>query len=239
MIKIAICDDDKNIINMLKEVIINYGKMYGYYFKIETFECGKTLEKILKDEIFDIIFLDIELNGILGIDIGNKLRENINNYLTKIIYVSSHTNYALAAYDTMPTDFIFKPLKIEKIEKSISNVLKVINFTKKEFIYTINRKINKVLLTDILYFESYRNIVKIYTIDGREDKFYSTLKQVMDSLNSQIFIQQHKSYIVNIEYISKIEKNDIILFNQQKIPISRYKIKYLKEMILSYERDMK
>ncbi len=239
MIKIAICDDDKNIINTLKEVIINYGKMHGYYFNIKTFECGKTLEKILKDEIFDIIFLDIELNGILGIDIGNKLRENINNYLTKIIYVSSHTNYALDAYDTMPTDFIFKPLKIEKIEKSISNVLKVINFTKKEFIYTINRKINKVLLTDILYFESYRNIVKIYTIDGREDKFYSTLKQVMDSLNSQIFIQQHKSYIVNIEYISKIEKNDIILFNQQKIPISRYKIKYLKEMILSYERDMK
>ena len=239
MIKIAICDDDKNIINTLKEVIINYGKMHGYYFNIETFECGKTLEKILKDEIFDIIFLDIELNGILGIDIGNKLRENINNYLTKIIYVSSHTNYALDAYDTMPTDFIFKPLKIEKIEKSISNVLKVINFTKKEFIYTINRKINKVLLTDILYFESYRNIVKIYTIDGREDKFYSTLKQVMDSLNSQIFIQQHKSYIVNIEYISKIEKNDIILFNQQKIPISRYKIKYLKEMILNYERDIK
>ena len=239
MIKIAICDEDKNIINTLKEVIINYGKMHGYYFNIKTFECGKTLEKILKDEIFDIIFLDIELNGILGIDIGNKLRENINNYLTKIIYVSSHTNYALDAYDTMPTDFIFKPLKIEKIEKSISNVLKVINFTKKEFIYTINRKINKVLLTDILYFESYRNIVKIYTIDGREDKFYSTLKQVMDSLNSQIFIQQHKSYIVNIEYISKIEKNDIILFNQQKIPISRYKIKYLKEMILSYERDMK
>ena len=239
MIKIAICDDDKNIINTLKEVIINYGKMHGYYFNIKTFECGKTLEKILKDEIFDIIFLDIELNGILGIDIGNKLRENINNYLTKIIYVSSHTNYALDAYDTMPTDFIFKPLKIEKIEKSISNVLKVINFTKKEFIYTINRKINKVLLTDILYFESYRNIVKIYTIDGREDKFYSTLKQVMDSLNSQIFIQQHKSYIVNIEYISKIEKNDIILFNQQKIPISRYKIKYLKEMILNYERDIK
>ena len=239
MIRIAICDDNIDIIKQLKDIILNYGKTNGYQFNIKTFNSGQELEKNMKNEIFDIIFLDVELDGILGIDIGKKLRDDINNYSTKIIYVSSHQHYAISAYDSMPTDFISKPFKIEKVEKSISNVLKLLNFIKKDFIYNSNGKTNKVLLNDIVYFESYRNVVKIVTIDGKEDKFYSTLKQVMDSLNSQIFIQQHKSYIVNIEYISKIEKNDIILFNQQKIPISRYKIKYLKEMILSYERDMK
>lgn len=239
MVNIAICDDDSDIINELKQIITEYDKLYMYNFNIETFDCGKTLEKNLREKIFDIIFLDIELNGVLGIDIGARLRENINNYSSKIIYVSSHTQYAASAYDTMPTDFIFKPLKKEKVEKSISNVLKLINFTKKEFSYNSSGTVNKVLLNDILYFESYRNTMKMYTVDNNEHSFYSTLKQVIDTLSSKMFIQQHKSYIVNIEYIAKIEKNEITLFNGVKLPISRDKVRYVKEMILNYERYTK
>ena len=236
MIKIAICDDSIDIIKQLKDIILNYEKINGYQFNIKTFNSGQELEKNMKNEIFDVIFLDVELDGILGIDIGKKLRDDINNYSTKIIYISSHQHYAISAYDSMPTDFISKPFKIEKVEKSISNVLKLLNFIKKDFIYNSNGKTNKVLLNDIVYFESYRNVVKIVTIDGKEDKFYSTLKQVMNNINSKTFIQQHKSFIVNIEYITKIEKNTIILVNNQGIPISRDKIKYVKQMILNYER---
>lgn len=239
MLKIAICDDDINIINELKEILENYSKKNKYEFDIKIFNCGKILEKILQIEVFDVIFLDVELNDVLGLDIGYNLRENINNYLTKIIYVSSHIHYAALAYETLPTDFIFKPLRVEKVEKSIYNVLKLINLTREEFVYNINGITNKILLSRILYFESYRNIIKIYTIDGKEDKFYSTLKQVIQNIKSKNFIHQHKSYIVNIEYISKIEKNDIILCNDEKIPISRDKVKYVKEAILNYERDLR
>ena len=156
MIKIAICDDNIDIIKQLKDIILNYEKINGYQFNIKTFNSGQELEKNMKNEIFDIIFLDVELDGILGIDIGKKLRDDINNYSTKIIYVSSHQHYAISAYDSMPTDFISKPFKIEKVEKSISNVLKLLNFIKKDFIYNSNGKTNKVLLNDIVYFESYR-----------------------------------------------------------------------------------
>lgn len=238
MIKIAICDDNIDIVNELKGIILNYEKMNCYKFDIKIFNSGKELENKVKNEIFDIIFLDVELDGVLGIDIGSKLREDMNNYFTKIIYVSSYQHYAMSAYNSMPTDFITKPFKIEKVEKSISNVLKLLNFVNKDFVYNSNGKINKVLLSNITYFESYRNIVKIFTIYGKEDKFYSSLKQVINNINSKMFIQQHKSFIVNIEYISKIEKNSIILVNNQEIPISRDKIKYVKQMILKYERHL-
>lgn len=239
MIKIAICDDDINIIKELNRIITDYGKINNYEFHIKTFNKGIEIENELNRTNFDIIFLDIELNDRLGIDIGYNLREKNNNYKTKIIYISSYTQYAISAYKTMPTDFICKPLKKEEIEKSISNVLKILELTQKTFTYSNNGIVNKILLTNILYFESFKNTIKICTLNKEEHQFYSTLKEVIKKVDSQNFIHQHRCYLVNIEYILKIEKNFTILCNNDSIPISRDKIKILKEMILNYERSLR
>lgn len=239
MINIAICDDDSNIVEELNKIVLDYGVNNNYKFYVKTYNCGIDLEKHLINSDFDIIFLDIELNDRLGTDIGYNLRENTNNYKSKIIYVSSHTQYAISAYKTMPTDFICKPLKKDEVEKSISNVLKILEIINKNFTYTNNGVVNKILLSDILYFESFKNTVKIYTLKGKEYIFYSTLKEVIKKVDSKNFIQQHRCYLVNIEYISTIEKNSIILCNNKIIPISRDKIKFLKERILSYERELR
>ena len=238
MIIISIVDDDINICKQLKQILLEYSNNNCLQFEINIFNEAEDFIKTLNNNVgYDILFLDIEIDKDFGIDIGKKIRYTYNNYLTKIIYISSHTQYALSAYESMPTDFLPKPLNKDMVIKSIDNVLKTLNISKGEFIYNANGKLNRVVLANVLYFESYRNTIKIHTVDDRIDIFYSTLKEVSNNINNKNFFQQHKSYIVNIEYITKIEKNEVTLLNNQKIPVSRDKVKYLKEFLMNYGRN--
>lgn len=110
MVNIAICDDDVKFAGRLEEMLIDYAKKCQIKIKIEVFLDGLELLESIKNqkELYDIIFLDIEMKDLNGIEVAKKIRSFDERCL--IIYVTSYQSYAIEAYEVQPFRFIVKPI---------------------------------------------------------------------------------------------------------------------------------
>ena len=117
MFKIAICDDEESTISRVEQIINSYQLKTNVALTIRLFLSAKQLlAHIESGERFDIIFLDIGMEGLNGIEFGHILRDQINDEQTKIIYISWNKAYSMDLHSIRPFDFLLKPVKIETVE---------------------------------------------------------------------------------------------------------------------------
>lgn len=112
MLKIGICDDDREFITQLEELILKYLENNNFRAEIHSFtQSCELFQYIQNGEMFDILFLDIELDDITGIDIGRRLRSEYHNDYIQIVFISLKENYALQLFDMRPLNFLVKPVE--------------------------------------------------------------------------------------------------------------------------------
>ena len=166
----------------------------------------------------DLVFLDIEMPEITGIDLLSGL---INP--PKIIIVSAYEQYALKGYELNVADYLLKPVSFDRFLKSVNKIHDIIEKEQKgenDYIFVkSDKQLKKIFLKDILFVESMENYVVIQTVLCKE-VIYTTLKQIYESLPQDIFKQTHRSYIVNIDKVSAIDGNQLNV-NSYKIPVAR------------------
>lgn len=228
MIKIAVCDDNKEICSQIEEYILKCTENKNLKVEIDKFYSGKNLlEKMKPQNPYKLIFLDIEINNENGSDIGYEIRMVMKNHSVNIIYISSYKKYAMSLFRSRPLDFIIKPITCEKINK-VFNILQEIGYNDEIFFEVKNGKnIKKILYTNILYFMGKGRKIIIATID-KDYECYMKLNDI-DAPNN--FMQVHKSYIINCKYIDEYRYNEIILMHNIRIPVSRT---YQKEVRKKY-----
>jgi len=182
-------------------------------------ECETAIElnSLLKENTADVIFLDVEMPGLTGMEF---LASAVN--LPKIIIVSAYEQYALKGYEFNVFDYLLKPVSYERFLKSVNKLYDQLEKERKpidHIIIKVDKKTKKLLLKNILFIESMENYIVIHTISVKEI-VYSTLKTMLDNLPAEKFIQIHRSYIVNTEHIQAIEGNRLEI-GEYNIPISR------------------
>lgn len=200
--------------------------LQGYIEKIDFLtvvgECEDAIQlnTLLKDQRVDLVFLDIEMPKMTGLELLSNL---INP--PKIIIVSAYEQYALKGYDFDVVDYLLKPVSFDRFLKSVNRVHDLLQIEQKDdrdndFVFVKSDKVlKKILFKDILFIESMENYVIIQTIMSKE-VVYTTLKQLYKSLPQDIFQQIHRSYIVNIHQIDAIVGN-LLKVNSYKIPVAR------------------
>ncbi len=238
MLNISIVDDDKSICNEIENILEEYLKSNYIKYNIDTFYSGKKFIDYLKNEnTYDIVFLDIEIGDLTGLDVGKYIRDIIKNRYMKIVYISFFKQYALELFDLQPTNFLIKPVKKEKIEKTIRNILEVINTETNIFTFKSERNIFKIPLRDILYFESIKNTknIKIKTIN-MEKSFQDKISEVHKKIGTDVFLKANKSIIVNFNHIEMFSPKEMIitLSNNENIKISRLRLNEIKEKYIEY-----
>lgn len=240
MIKIAICDDDINICSRLEDILIEYSVKNYLKFDIHIFYTGEKFLNVLKNkEEYDIIFLDIEIGDCSGILVGKFIREVLKNEIVKIVYISYHTNYAMKLFKIRPVDFLIKPINKEEFIKNMDTLLSLINKQSEYFEFKICFDKKKVYLKDIFYFTTLKESKKIILKTKEEEYiFYGKLKDIYENLKKYRFMLPHNSYIVNYDYIKTFKSNKIELFNGEEIPLSRYKVKEIKELQLKFIEEI-
>lgn len=213
--KIAVCDDEICARNQLRKYIEKHDEKQG--FKIEEFSTGEELVQFLKDNHIDIIFLDIEMNKIDGIDTAKLIR--INDRKAIIIFVSSHQERVFDSFDCEAFNFIPKPFTQEKFDDVFTKAIEKYKFLNKSL--TINWKGETIDLPieKIKYFESYRKHVIFYTYDG-EYQMIANLSDILNELSPYGFLQTHQGYVVNMNLIRRFDGLNIILVDGTKVPIS-------------------
>lgn len=240
MLNIAIIDDDINVASQLENILLQYLKKFYLKFNIDVFYNGNEFIKQLNfDEKYDVLFLDIEIGDLTGIDVGKYVRETLKDEFIKIIYISSHTSYAMQLFKTRPTDFLVKPIKEEEVINIINILLNLINSQYEYFEFNLDFNTYRVYLKDIIYFNTIKQSKKIMLRTSNKDFiFYGRIKEIYDYLKNYRFIQPFNSYIVNYDYVESIGKEKIILVNKEEIPLSRYKIKEIKSLQIKFMKEM-
>lgn len=228
MKKILIYDDEARITENLAEMIekIQPGK-----WEILKCHTKEELEEICRDrqEFPEILFIDIELDSINGIDIACMIQKKYP--WTAIVFITGYMEYAQEIFRVKPVYMLLKPFDEKKIESALSRAEEY-NAEYSDVDISISNKgtIIKINCKHILYAESNKRKVKIITNDGEFEE-YIKISELLEQLPAN-FVSCHKSYMVNMSYIKKITTKEIILVNDEIIPVSKTKYKKLQEKFM-------
>lgn len=231
MLSIAVCDDMPIECAELAERIEDILDKFGTEFSLKRFFNGQELIKCV--ESFDIVFLDIKMPEISGMELAKQMRENGRESI--IIFVTSAKEYVYEAYDVEAFHFLIKPVNEEKLNNVLKKaVVKVSACNNKDFlIISSEHQIKKILLKDILYIESVGRTVKIHC----NSVVLETYKQIGDleqTLSDKHFFRCHKSFLLNLEYVSRFDKAEIVMENGDTVILARKRAKIFQEEIISY-----
>lgn len=231
MLCIAICDDDDNACLKIESIILKLSKLLKEEVKIKLFYSGEALYQNLFDgSYFDIIFLDIELQMMSGVEVGRKIRDMMHNETTQIVFISGKDSYAMDLFDIRPFDFLIKPIQAEKIEKVIRKFFELMSRQKQFFEYKKGQTIKKILMNDIIYFESNGKKIKIFS-NNKVIEYYGKLSDVNHQLCNQDFLFIHKSYLINFLHVIEYQYNYVKMSNKNVLSISRQNKKIVRDRL--------
>lgn len=215
MLKIVYCDnDEKDRIRMMNALTCMEEK-WNQEFEVITFTCGEELCKSLQTTHYDIIMLDVYMKEMDGIETAARIRSMGEE--TLIIFISEHDGRVKELFDFRTIAFLDKPLQIEKLESALKRACEILDKNHEEtFIYRKNKIVKYVPVKDIIYFESKRNSVKIYTTKY-EDFFYGTLSNVWERVQkTKQFIMPSKSFVFNLRYV-ELQANTLMLNSTSQV----------------------
>lgn len=236
MFKIAICDDVPSVCSDLKTMIMDMkNDLICKEITIDTFYSGEALIDNIKEEnLYDLIFLDIELGKINGVEVGHIIRKQMEDYVTKIIYISSKDIYDRQLFDVQPLHFLKKPIDSKKVFDDIQLAMKISEKENRNFEFKSFRNTIKVPYRDILYFESRGR--KVFLMGTKSNyTFYGNINSLEEVL-PKFFIRPNRSYFVNYEFVTCFKFEELIMTDGSVIPISRNKRKEIRELQLVFER---
>lgn len=236
MLRIAICDDEEALCMQLEDMLLRIGRESMEQLDIDVFFSGEELYKYLQNVQYDIIYLDIELDLMSGVEVGYKIRNELQNDITQIVYISGNESYAMELFQVRPLNFLIKPVSYERMLSVFNTAMRIINKGNQYFDYQFRHASYKVPIKDILYFESENRKINIITVD-QIHTFYGTLDDVFEKVKQYNFLDIHKSYLVNYNYIVKFEYRQITLTNQTVLPISQMNRKRIRALQLQIEKD--
>jgi two-component system LytT family response regulator len=184
---------------------------------------GKEALNLLINNEFDFVFLDIEMPLINGIELLQTLPKRPATIIT-----TAYSNFAFEAYQQDAVDYLLKPISFPRFLKAIEKAKYFWKSNqeqkniKNSILLRIDGEAKEVKLEQIVYFQSIGNYVKV-VFNGNQKSVvvYDTLKNIVDMTPSERFIQTHKSYIANIDYIQSVDKETLLLKGDIPIPLGR------------------
>ena len=188
------------------------------------------LNNQLKSQQADLLFLDIEMPYMTGIELLNSLSNP-----PKVIITSAYAEYAIKGYDLEVSDYLLKPISFDRFLKAVNKVYDQLISSQtpvlQDYLFVkTSLKLEKIRFNDMRFIEGVENYVAIYTSDGKIIT-HTTLRTILQKLPPERFVQVHKSYLVNIDKIDSIEGN-LLGIGKNKIPLSRTYKETALEIIL-------
>lgn len=233
MIQIAVCDDEKQVLNEISSKAQNVFEDINCPTEMfKTDNPFKLLEHLKSNDV-DVLFLDIDMPSLSGMDIAQFLMDN--EIKTLLIFVTSHDALVYQSFKYHPFGFIRKSHFDEEIGTVVKGLVVELQKKSEYFIFKNNEGFFKVLFSDILYFESESNYINLHCID-KQYRFRSTITSLEQELSSKGFIRTHKGFLVNQQHIFAIKGDDIELSDKKLLPIGRTNRDSIKKTILRYMR---
>lgn len=225
MIKIAICEDEKEQQELLKRYINQIFDVLSVKCRLEVFNSGEELlERYSKDT--DILLLDIQMGQINGIDTARKVR--VLDDKVEIIFITALIEYALEGYEVRAYRYLIKPVKYNNLKDNIINCIKEVDIKNKYIVVKVQGSQTKLNVNEIAYIEVQKETITIHTLN-EVYKINGTMSNIEKEIDCSRFFRCHKSFLVNLEHVKSIKQYVAILENSKEVPVSRYRFKETKD----------
>ena len=231
MIRIAICDDEEKAVALHEQFVKDSLQACSIGYEITTYTQSRNLLYDITDDgfFYDLILLDIEMPGISGMEIPQQIKAFLPN--VRIIFVTSHTEYAIDAFELSIFRYVPKSNLEVKLTTAVTDAAKLIELeTGQEYTIQTAKRMEKIPYKDIYYIQRDGKNASIVSSAGTA-KVRKSLQQMFDELNTPEFIFIDRGYIVNIIQIMKISDGMAVLKNGEQLPISRSHLQEVKRQI--------
>ena len=234
MLRIAICDDERELVEEHKGVVEECLRQCGEMGEIETYTVSDNLLcDVTEDNIhYDLILLDIEMPGHSGMEIAGALKPYLPN--VKIIFITSHIEFAIDAFELSIFRYVPKDNRAVKLPAAVTDAIRLLSLEGGK-VYTISNstRLEKIRYKDIIYITRDGKNSEIFTGDG-STKVRKSLQQVLDELGSEEFIFTDRGCIVNIIHVMQVKDGEAVMKSGDRLPISRSHLQDVKTKINSY-----
>lgn len=225
--KIALLDDNEKDL----EYLVSLCKTYDSNYKLFTYSKGRDLLNDCKTKNFDLIFLDIEMEAPNGYEIAKKM--TVQGIDSILIFTTKSLDYAICGYG-IAFRYLTKPISYQMFSEVMDACLQILNPQKIEIKHNTKNKI--IETNSIVYFESLKHNIIFHLNTNQTLETYGTLTDYLNLLDNNVFVQIHKSYCINLQYLTSTQNNLVTLSDSIQLPIGRSKKEHFILKLQHYMR---
>ena len=236
MINIVVCDDEKCMSNKIKKLAEDFFRKKKTDISIVEYSSGEELMK--SNERIDILFLDIGMRGMDGIETARRLRAH--GYNGFLIFITVLKEMVFQSFEVQPFDYLMKPVQEEHFEKTMERLfLSMQDRLSPEKVNLLVQKgceSNIISFQDIICCEIIDRKVYLYLASGEVIDYYDRIENLEKKLDGRFF-RCHRSYLINLNHLKSYRNNTAYMSDGKEIPVSRLRSKEFSKVILQYMRE--
>ncbi len=236
MIRIALCDDNYKTVQNYAQLISSIADRHRIDIEMSCFYSGESLLFQYMDtpEKVDIIYLDILMGSTDGMETARILREN--NCKAQIVFLTSVEDFVYEAFDVNAVHYLLKgDTSASKFENVFLKTVKLASKKADElFSFEFDGKTSVLQICDISFYEIHRRLVTVHYGNNSKAEFYASMEQLQIRLSEYNFVRAHRSYLVNLSYISVLQHQKLLLKTGDVIPIGVTYLQSLKQAFSEY-----
>lgn len=241
MYRIAVCDDEQADASYVTNFIKMWARERAVMVQVEEFPSAEAFWFCYEeDRAFDILFLDIEMQpknmdknigqeSMNGIDLAAKIRER--DHAVQIVFVTGYMDYIAEGYDVEALHYLLKPVTKERLGVVLDRAVQRVKSREKELCLQTSEGIVRIPVSEIRYLEVQRNYVTVY--GGENYTVKKTLAELERELDESFF-RTGRSFIVNLRFVQKITKAQVVLKDGTQVPLSRGLYEKINRAMIQY-----
>lgn len=235
--KIAVCDDSQNELELIKKQLDIYLSDNNQSFTAKYFDSSVELASTISFEKFDIYILDIIMPVMDGLLLAREIRTF--DKAAPIIFLTSSPEFAVDSYSVKAFNYLLKPVVKEQLYSTLDDILETFHQERTDnIIIKNNAGIHKIHTSDIIYAEALNRKVIIYLKSGEQIVSTDVFSSICDTLTAHNeFLLPHRSFIVNMNYIKTINTTEIKLTNNNAVPLAQRRVSEIKKQYLTFQME--
>lgn len=233
MINIAICDDEQYMSDKIKNLVTDFFRNKKIEISIAQFSSGESLLKYSRK--IDILFLDIQMKKIDGMETARKLRSH--KFGGFLIFITILKEMVFQSFEVQAFDYLVKPIEREHFEKTMERLLVTMQDTQKANLLVQRRYESRLIpFDDIMFCEIINRKIYLHLKTGDVIDYYDKIENLEAKLDNRFF-KCHRSFLINLKYLKSYKNGTAVMEYGEEIPVSRLRNKEFSDVILQYMKE--
>lgn len=230
---ILLCDDNASVRKFLREKLLEYQFLKNADYRIREYSSG---EELINESYMGtaILFLDIEMEGINGIETAKQIRKVNSNII--IIFLTAYKEYVFEGYKVNAFRYLLKPIDVNELIETMDSIEKMLKKEDNILILSFGKEEYCIKMNEIMFIEIQGRKICVHC-ELNKYRSVGSLEALDEKLSTNNFFRVHKSFVVNLEQIKKFDNQNVYFKNDETVPISRLRLQEFKKAYLDYWKE--